>query len=70
MAENICRVCGRTESEHHAFEPEFEGGTPGNCQCDLETWRGGTITKICDSYDGDGHQHCRNCEHDEACHGD
>ena len=44
----------------------FEQKMPDGCQCDPGGW--GEVTPICAQYVGNGHQYCRTCEHDYACH--
>lgn len=70
---NVCEICGLTDDEHHAFVPavgtsRVGGEIPAACVCDPNTWAGGEMSPICGSYDGNGVQYCKTCEHDAACH--
>ena len=64
---DICKVCGKSEKEHHDFEP-WE--IPEGCICDPRDWRNGTVPAICECFVGDpeGEEFCERCEHDVQCH--
>ncbi len=63
MIKIVCAVCGKPESEHHAFEPLM----PDGCICLHVEW-GSEVMPICDHYHGDGEGRCVECRHDKGCH--
>jgi hypothetical protein len=71
MNEKICRECGKTERDHHEFDPMMPDP---RCMCDPRDWFDDGITRICPEFtprDEDQEQdgRCKVCEHVEACHG-
>ena len=65
--DNRCALCGKSESEHHGFEPVLK--MPQGCVCDPGDWMGvSKTTPICAKFNGSYGPHCANCEHDRECH--
>lgn len=64
---DLCKHCGKPESEHHAFEAVER---PVGCVCDPALWRTELpIPPVCGEYVSfDDDDACRHCEHDRACH--
>ena len=64
--ERVCKYCGLSESEHHAFVPSM----PPGCVCDVGDW----LEKprpICPKYvEERGLGRCIDCEHEKKCHGE
>jgi hypothetical protein len=62
----VCAVCGKTEEEHHAWDPVRR---PTGCRCSVTDWRDRRdIPTVCEKYEGDGNDYCKRCEHDRKCH--
>lgn len=62
---DLCKHCGKSESEHHAFEVR---AIPAGCVC-ADGWPVGDVPAICDSFESwTTARWCINCEHDRACH--
>lgn len=64
----VCKQCG-VEEGHECIHVWFE--IPDGCACDWREWDYEALDRmrpICDKYEGDGNQNCRNCEHDFECH--
>ena len=64
--DDLCKHCGKPESEHHAFVKLWPA--PKGCQC-ARTWSR-TIPAICAQYIAPftSEDHCVVCHHDHACH--
>lgn len=63
---DLCKHCGKTESEHHAFNARE---IPRGCVCEPRDWGDpNNIPPVCRSYEADGWGLCKRCEHDAACH--
>jgi hypothetical protein len=61
-----CRICGKTQDEHHMFEPDYK--VPSGCKCNPREWvRPDKIPEICKNYTEDNGL-CKNCEHLPECH--
>ena len=64
----LCRKCGKPESEHCVFKLE---GAPEGCVCIPHSWDawGDKIPPICDSYEEIPNlDRCNDCLHDRQCH--
>jgi hypothetical protein len=69
MSKPICKICGRPEEEHHAFDPVV---APDGCECDplFMVVAFGRFFSVCDKFETsqDSDIICRKCMHPERCH--
>jgi hypothetical protein len=66
---DICKHCGKTRAEHHAWERKVPT-RPKGCVCDATEWMVDPIGPVCASYRrmSDEEDICCDCEHDRLCH--
>ena len=71
--EQVCMICGKPRSEHHAFMAELV--LPPGCQCLPSMWEelvriwGDEVPPICDEFVESAVGFCARCDHEKECHG-